>query len=55
MNTINNETLNKWRLILGKNSEDNISFSGGENDVALFLSMEDQMHPGAYTVHAAVL
>ena len=34
------ETLNKWRLILGKNSENNISFFGTEQEIGMFEHME---------------
>lgn len=37
------ETLNKWRLILGKNSEDHISFIGDEQETGLYESMESTL------------
>lgn len=37
------ETLNKWRLILGKNAEGHIDFSGTEQETQLYLSMENTL------------
>ena len=37
------ETLNKWRLILGKNAEEHINFSGTEYERGLYESMESTL------------
>lgn len=37
------ETLNKWRLILGKNSEQHISFGGDAQETGLYESMESTL------------
>lgn len=37
------EALNKWRLILGKNSEGHIDFNGSENETGLYESMESTL------------
>ena len=37
------ESLNKWRLILGKNAEGHIDFSGSAEDVQMFHSMENTL------------
>ncbi len=41
--TENMEGLNKWRLILGKNAEGHIDFSGSAEDVQMFHSMENTL------------
>ena len=38
------EALNKWRLILGKNSEGHIDFNGSENETGLYESMESTLN-----------
>ena len=42
-NSENIESLNKWRLILGKNAESHIDFSGSVEDVQMFHSMENTL------------
>lgn len=37
------ETLNKWRLILGKNAEGHIDFLGTEQETQLYMSMESTL------------
>ena len=37
------ETLNKWRLILGKNAEGHIDFSGTDSEKGLYESMENTL------------
>ena len=44
MNTVNdNQNLNKWRLILGKNSENHICFQGMYSDKISFQDMEQTL------------
>jgi len=37
------QTLNKWRLILGKNSENHIAFQGNSQETGLYESMENTL------------
>ncbi len=37
------ETLNKWRLILGRNAEGHIDFSGTEQETSLYQNMENTL------------
>ena len=52
-----NQSLNRWRLILGKNSENHIDFSGSYSDDISYEDMENtnSILPGFLTMLRTIL